>query len=162
MNQKDQDSDYESTDNADFHDSDAFSNNSSDESDGPKRKKIANDLDSGDEVTIAKQKKRRKTADGDDLILTRAQRRAKFISPLLGWKLTIRADEVKTAVIGRTGQEKEKPVDLDELWKQLNSKPAMEATCVMNKFTPTDDTVKIKRSYEFAGQFILFGLQKLF
>ena len=77
---RDQDSDYESAEDADFHDSDAFSNSSSDESDVPKRKsKTEKDLDSGDEVTIAKQKKRRRGPDADDLILTRAQKRAKYI-----------------------------------------------------------------------------------
>ena len=77
---RDQDSEYESAEDADFHDSDAFSNSSSDESDVPKRKKkTEKDLDSGDEVTIAKQKKRRNGADTGDLILTRAQKRAKYI-----------------------------------------------------------------------------------
>jgi hypothetical protein len=74
----DRDSEYESVDDADFKDSDAFSNSSSDESDMPKQKKKADkDLDSGDEVTIAKQK-RRKGRETDDLILTRAQKRAKY------------------------------------------------------------------------------------
>jgi len=79
---RDQDSEYESAEDADFHDSDAFSNSSSDESEAPRRKKNTTDkdLDSGDEVTIAKQKKRRKGNETDDLILTRAQKRAKYIS----------------------------------------------------------------------------------
>lgn len=78
---RDQDSDYESAEDADFHDSDAFSNSSSDDSEAPKRKnKKEKGLDSGDEVTIAKQKKRRKGDDASDLILTRAQKRAKYIT----------------------------------------------------------------------------------
>ena len=81
----DQDSEYESADDADFRDSDAFSNSSSDGSDVPREKtnKTDKDLDSGDEVTIAKHKKRRKGNETDDLILTRAQKRAKYISSSL-------------------------------------------------------------------------------
>jgi hypothetical protein len=79
----DRDSEYESADDADFQDSEAFSNSSSDESDMPKQKKKADkDLDSGDEVTIAKQK-RRKGRETDDLILTRAQKRAKYFLNLV-------------------------------------------------------------------------------
>lgn len=74
----DRDSEYESADDANFQDSDVFSNSSSDESDLLKQKKKADkDLDSGDEETIAKQK-RRKDRETDDLILTRAQKRAKY------------------------------------------------------------------------------------
>ena len=74
------DSDYDSADDADFQDDDALSNSESDESDVPKlRKKNDKDLDSGDELTIAKQKKKRKDVETDDLILTRAQKRAKYI-----------------------------------------------------------------------------------
>ena len=51
--------------------------------------------------------------------------------------------------------EQDKPEDLDVLWKQLNSKPAVETiTTVTNTSTPASDTVKIKRSYEFAGQLV--------
>jgi hypothetical protein len=79
----DRESDYDSEEDADFQDSDEFSNSSSDESDMPKRIKGADkDLDSGDEVTIAKQKKRRKGPEADNLILTRAHKRAKYVSPV--------------------------------------------------------------------------------
>jgi len=79
----DRDSEYETADDADFQDSDAFSNSSSNESDVPKRKKKTDkDLDSGDEVTIAKQK-RRKDRETDDLILTRAQKRARYFLNLI-------------------------------------------------------------------------------
>ena len=78
----DADSEYDSAEDADFKDSESFSGSSSDESDAPKRKKkLEKDLNSGDELTIAKQrKKRRKDTDADDLILTRAQKRAKYVS----------------------------------------------------------------------------------
>jgi hypothetical protein len=79
----DAESDYNSADDADFHDSDAFSDSSSDELEAPKRSKANDkDLDSGDEATIAKHKKRRKQTGTDDLILTRAQKRAKYSSVL--------------------------------------------------------------------------------
>ena len=84
----DADSDYDSEDDADFQD-DAISNSSSDESDAPKRSKAADkDLDSGDEVTISKRKKKRKEVENnDDLILTRAQRRSKYSYPWIRWCL---------------------------------------------------------------------------
>jgi len=76
----DGDPDYESAEDTDFKDSDAFSDSSSDEWEAPKRKKNADKgLDSGDEVTIAIQKKKRKETETDDLILTRAQKRAKYV-----------------------------------------------------------------------------------
>jgi hypothetical protein len=51
--------------------------------------------------------------------------------------------------------EQDKPEDLDELWKQLNSKPTAEAS-VATTSTLSNDTVKIKRSYEFAGQLVTY------
>jgi hypothetical protein len=50
--------------------------------------------------------------------------------------------------------EQDKTEDLDALWKQLNSKPVVEATTVTSVSAPTCDTVKIKRTYEFAGQLV--------
>jgi hypothetical protein len=77
----DEDSDYDSEEDPDFHDSDAFSEGSSDGEDAPRlRKGEHKDLDSGDETTISKSRKRRKgtgDANGEDLILTRAQKRTK-------------------------------------------------------------------------------------
>lgn len=75
------DSDYDSEEDADFHDSDAFSERSSDDEDAPRpRTGEHKDLDSGDETTISKTRKRRRgtgDATGEDLILTRAQKRTK-------------------------------------------------------------------------------------
>jgi len=74
------DSDYDSAEDDDFNGDDDFSNSSSDESNAPNRSKRKDkNLDSGDEATIETRKKRRKDDDGD-LILTRAQRRAKYSS----------------------------------------------------------------------------------
>ena len=50
--------------------------------------------------------------------------------------------------------EQDKPEDLDALWKQVNSKAVVEITAVATTSTPLGDTVKIKRSYEFAGQIV--------
>ena len=79
----DVDSHSDSEGDADFHDSDAFSDSSSDDEDAPQPRKGADkDLDSGDEMTISKSRKRRKgtgDANGEDLILTRAQKRTKYI-----------------------------------------------------------------------------------
>ena len=51
--------------------------------------------------------------------------------------------------------EQDKPEDLDALWKQLNEKPAIETTApVSNTAVSTEETIKIKRTYEFAGQTI--------
>jgi len=76
------DSDYDSGEDADFHASNGFSEGSSDESDAASpRRQPSQDLDSGDEATITKSKKRRKgaaDANGDNLRLTRAQKRAKY------------------------------------------------------------------------------------
>jgi len=78
---KDDDSDHDSEEDADFQEDDAISNASSDESGAPKpTKRGEKDLDSGDEVTIAKAKKKRKPAEpaeAEELILTRALKRAK-------------------------------------------------------------------------------------
>jgi hypothetical protein len=77
----DGDSDYDSAEDDDFRDSDTISNSSCEKSDAPKRgKAIVKDLDSGDEVTIAKRKKKGGEPEADDLILTRAQKRARYIS----------------------------------------------------------------------------------
>jgi hypothetical protein len=65
-----------------------------------------------------------------------------------------RADEAKPVIKGPIGEDK--PEDLDELWKQLNSKPAAETTSVALTSAPSSDTVKIKRSYEFAGQLVTY------
>jgi hypothetical protein len=74
----DADSDYDSADDGDFQEDDAVSNGSSDESDAPVTRKAKDkDLESGDEATISKPKKKRKDAENEDLILTRAQKRAK-------------------------------------------------------------------------------------
>jgi len=76
------DSDYDSGEDADFHDSDGSSEGSSDESDAaPARRGADQDLDSGDEATISKRRKRRKVAadtNADDPRLTRAQKRGKY------------------------------------------------------------------------------------
>jgi hypothetical protein len=66
----------------------------------------------------------------------------------------VRADEVKAVIKGPI--EQDKPEDLDGLWKLLNSKPAVETTSVAATSTPSIDTVKIKRSYEFAGQLVTY------
>jgi len=151
----DADSDYDSEDDADFQD-DVISNSSSDESDAPKRSKAAaKDLDSGDEVTISKRKKKRKeTENKDDLILTRAQRRSKYLYPWIRVVLTHRAEEVGKAQ-EKAPVEQDKPEDLDVLWEKLNQKPAIETSAPASSIpASTDDTIKIKRTYEFAGQTI--------
>ena len=71
----------------------------------------------------------------------------------------IRADEVKPVIKGPIGQDK--PEDLDELWKHLNSKPAIETTSVAATSALSSDTVKIKRSYEFAGQLVTYVPSKI-
>jgi len=72
-------SEYDSEDDADFQDDDGMSISSSDESDVRIRRKGKDEnLDSGDEATISKRKKKRKDIEGkDDLILTRSQKRSK-------------------------------------------------------------------------------------
>ena len=76
------DSDYDSGEDADFHDSDVSSEGSSDEPDAPQpRGGPGQDLDSGDDATISKSRKRRKVAadtNADDPILTRAQKRGRY------------------------------------------------------------------------------------
>lgn len=76
----DADSDYDSQDDADFQDDDGMSKSSSDESDAPVRRKGKDkNLDSGDEATINKRKKKRKDVEAnEDLILTRSQKRSKY------------------------------------------------------------------------------------
>ena len=80
----DADSDYDSAEDADFRESDdALSNSCSEEEEDATRVGLRKDkdLDSGDEATITqpekRKKKKRKPAATDDLILTRAQKRAK-------------------------------------------------------------------------------------
>ena len=149
----DRDSDNESAEDADFQDSDEFSSSSSDESDVPKgKKRVDKDLDSGDELTIAKRKKRRIASEADDLILTRAQKRAKYVSATDD--TNIRADEVKAPA--KVTVQQDKPEDLDAIWKQLNSKAAADTTTTKSVSAVTGDTVIIKRSYEFAGQLVAY------
>ena len=79
----DEDTEYDSSEDTAFQDDDAISNSSSDESEAAEQKDVGDkDLDSGDEVTIAKRRKR-KDSNVDDLILTRAQKRAKYFSTIL-------------------------------------------------------------------------------
>ena len=62
-----------------------------------------------------------------------------------------RAEEVKAKE--KAPVEQDKPEDLDALWAKLNEKSAIETTVpVSNTPASTDDTIKIKRTYEFAGQ----------
>ena len=56
----------------------------------------------------------------------------------------------------------DKPEDLDALWTQLNAKTTVESSTTMTASVPTTDTVKIKRSYEFAGQVITYSSSLLF
>ena len=75
----DADSDYDSADDADFQEDDAVSNSESDEFDAPGKVEAKDqELESGDEATISKPKKKRKDIGNEDLILTRAQKRAKY------------------------------------------------------------------------------------
>lgn len=65
--------------------------------------------------------------------------------------LTSRAEEVKPQTQAPVAQDKAE--DLDALWKKLNEKPAIETTVPTSNTTiSTDETIKIKRTYEFAGQ----------
>jgi hypothetical protein len=75
----DDDSDYDSAEDADFRESDdALSNSSSEDEEEAKvvKRRKDKDIDSGDEATIAK--KKRKEVGTEDLILTRAQKRTKY------------------------------------------------------------------------------------
>ena len=65
-----------------------------------------------------------------------------------------RSDDSKAVVKGPV--EHDKPKDLDALWKQLNSKPVVEAAAVTSVSAPICDTVKIMRTYEFAGQLVTY------
>ena len=75
---KDADSDYNSEEDSDFHDDDAISHSSSDESEpGTSKKTRQKELDEGDLVTIAAKEKSENEEDSGDLVLTRAQKRRK-------------------------------------------------------------------------------------
>jgi hypothetical protein len=50
----------------------------------------------------------------------------------------------------------DKPVDLDALWEQLKSKPTEDAPTSSSAPVETTDIVKIKRTYEFAGQVVTY------
>lgn len=50
--------------------------------------------------------------------------------------------------------EQDKPEDLDALWKQLNSKSDEKPANAAALPSSTSDTIKIKRTYEFAGQLV--------
>ena len=65
--------------------------------------------------------------------------------------LTNRAEEGKAQEKAPVAQDKAE--DLDALWKKLNEKPAIETNVpALNITTSADETIKIKRTYEFAGQ----------
>lgn len=65
--------------------------------------------------------------------------------------LTSRAEEIKAQEKAPVVQDKVE--DLDALWKKLNEKPAIETTVPSSNITMSaDETIKIKRTYEFAGQ----------
>jgi hypothetical protein len=53
--------------------------------------------------------------------------------------------------------EKDKPEDLDALWEQISSNPAAQSTATTNIATSTNESVKIRRSYEFAGQLVTYA-----
>jgi len=154
----DNDSDYDSAEDDDFQEDDAISNESSDEEAGPSRKKgKKEDLDSGDEVTIVKAKKKRKGVEQEgqeDLILTRSQKRAKYLTSLFRLTLTFRAEEGKAAPQAPLKQDK--PEDLDALWKQLNDKKSGDHASTSSQVKLQSDTIKIKRTYEFAGQVVTY------
>ena len=48
----------------------------------------------------------------------------------------------------------DKSEDLDVIWKRLNEKPATEAVQSTATVSTGSDMIKIKRTYEFAGQII--------
>jgi hypothetical protein len=78
MKVKDGESDYQSEEDEDFKD-EAFSDGSSDESESAKRRKAKpQEVDSGDEATIRTRKSKRRNVEGDE-ILTRAQKRARYV-----------------------------------------------------------------------------------
>ena len=65
--------------------------------------------------------------------------------------LTNRAEKGKAQEKAPVAQDKAE--DLDALWKKLNEKPAIETTVSASNITASaDETIKIKRTYEFAGQ----------
>jgi len=139
----DDESDYDSAEDADFRESDdALSNSSSEGEEEAKvvKRRKDKDIDSGDEATIAKQaKKKRKEVGTEDLILTRAQKRTK-------------AEEPKPS--SSKPLQEAKPEELDAMWKQLNSNPNQETVATTAATEPRKDTISIKRTYEFAGQLI--------
>jgi hypothetical protein len=51
---------------------------------------------------------------------------------------------------------KDKPEDLDTVWKQLNAKAEPVTAATTSEAVATVDTVKIKRTYEFAGQVVTY------
>ena len=53
--------------------------------------------------------------------------------------------------------EPDKPEDLDALWMQLNSKSDEKLDAAGSAPPSTVDTIKIKRSYEFAGQLVTYS-----
>jgi len=50
----------------------------------------------------------------------------------------------------------DKPEDLDALWKQLNEKKIEEHVATENQVKVQSDMIKIKRTYEFAGQVVTY------
>jgi hypothetical protein len=158
----DNDSDYDSAEDDDFQEDDAISNESSDEEGAPlptKGKK--EDLDSGDEVTIVKAKKKRKGVEEEgqeDVILTRSQKRAKYLTSLFRITLTFRAEEGKVAPQAPLKQDK--PEDLDALWKQLNEKETKDPASTSSQVKLQSDMIKIKRTYEFAGQVVTYYIPR--
>jgi len=64
-----------------------------------------------------------------------------------------RAEEVATKPATNVIQKEDNPEQLDAVWKQLNATPGNGASFSAST-TPATNMVKIKRTYEFAGQIV--------
>jgi hypothetical protein len=60
--------------------------------------------------------------------------------------------------VTRAPVEQDKPEDLDELWTKLNSKGDKKPDANATAASSTSDTIKINRSYEFAGHLVTYFL----
>lgn len=65
-----------------------------------------------------------------------------------------RAEEQETKAADKPVPKDDKPEELDEVWKKLNAEPNVTTSVARTESIVTEDTVKIKRTYEFAGQVV--------
>ena len=65
-----------------------------------------------------------------------------------------RAEEQETKAAAKLVPREDEPEKLDEVWKKLNAEPNITTSVAGTESIVTGDTVKIKRTYEFAGQVV--------